>query len=95
MEKEELPLETRCKMAGMKMMARWLLGLKVLHKSKEGEDVTYHFHILFSHPLWQDDSEDELNSSNSGVTISAQKTFRMLNAVIDTKGDLLEEKKPR
>ena len=29
MEKEELPLETRCKMAGMKMMARWLLGLKV------------------------------------------------------------------
>ena len=29
------------------------------------------------------------------MTISAQKTFRMLNAVIDTKGDLLEEKKPR
>ena len=43
----------------------------------------------------QDDAEEEHNSSNSGVTISAQKTFRMLNAVIDTKGDLLEEKKPR
>ena len=27
--------------------------------------------------------------------ISAQKTFRMLNAIIDNKGDLLEEEKPR
>ena len=35
MEKEELPLETRCKMAGMKMMARWLLGLKV-HVTENG-----------------------------------------------------------
>lgn len=66
-EEEELPLETRCKIEGMKMMARWLIGLK-------------------------DDKEDDMNKS---VTISAQKTFRMLNAVIDTKGDLLEEGKPR
>ena len=42
---------------GMKMMARWLLGLKT----------------------------DEL---------AAQKTFRMLNAIIDNGGDLLEEGKP-
>ena len=66
-EEDELPLETRCKIEGMKMMARWLIGLK-------------------------DDKEDDVNKS---VTISAQKTFRMLNAVIDTKGDLLEEGKPR
>jgi len=51
----------------MKMMARWLQGLK-------------------------DDKEDD---SNGSVTISAQKTFRMLNAIIDNKGDLLEEGKPR
>ena len=37
---------------------------------------------------------DDLKNSGSNVSISAQKTFRMLNAVIDTKGDLLEEKKP-
>ena len=41
----------------MKMMARWLLGLKT----------------------------DE---------VAAQKTFRMLNAIIDNGGDLLEEGKP-
>ena len=66
-EFDDLPLETRCKLEGMKMMSRWLIGLK-------------------------DDKEDDMNNS---VTISAQKTFRMLNAVIDTKGDLLEEGKPR
>lgn len=49
---EELPEETRCKIEGLKAMARWLLGLK------------------------QD-------------TASAQKTFRMLNAFITHKGDLL------
>ena len=25
---DELPLESRCKVEGMKMMARWLVGLK-------------------------------------------------------------------
>ncbi|XP_022921243.1 sister chromatid cohesion protein PDS5 homolog B isoform X2 [Onthophagus taurus] len=50
---EELPEETRCKIEGLKAMARWLLGLK------------------------QD-------------TASAQKTFRMLNAFIAHKGDLLQ-----
>jgi hypothetical protein len=54
-------------MEGMKMMARWLLGLK----------------------------DDNDNDKNHSVTISAQKTFRMLNAVVCTKGDLLEEGKPR
>lgn len=49
----ELPEETRCKLEGLKCMARWLLGLK----------------------------KDEL---------SAQKTFRMLNAFIVHKGDLLQ-----
>ena len=39
----------------------------------------------------KDDKEDDRSNS---VTISAQKTFRMLNAVIVTKGDLLEEGKP-
>ena len=57
-EREDLPLETRCKIEGMKMMARWLTGLK-------------------------------------NDTISAQKTFRMLNAFIICKGDLLEEGRPR
>lgn len=57
-DEENLPLETKCKMEGMKMMARWLIGL-------------------------QND------------TISAQKTFRMLNAVIFNKGDLHEEGKPK
>ena len=52
-EEEELSEETRVKMEGIKMMARWLLGLK--------SDV-----------------------------LSAQKTFRMLNAFILHKGDLLE-----
>nr|XP_045585415.1 sister chromatid cohesion protein PDS5 homolog B-B-like [Procambarus clarkii]XP_045585416.1 sister chromatid cohesion protein PDS5 homolog B-B-like [Procambarus clarkii] len=52
-EEEELTEETAVKMEGIKMMARWLLGLK--------SDV-----------------------------ISAQKTFRMLNAFILHKGDLLE-----
>ena len=42
---------------GMKMMARWLLGLKT----------------------------DE---------VAAQKTFRLLTAIIDNGGDLLEERKP-
>ena len=56
MEKEELPLETRCKMAGMKMMARWLLGLKVLHTSHEENImllIAYHipYTILFTHSL--------------------------------------------
>ncbi|CAG4939387.1 unnamed protein product [Colias eurytheme] len=51
---EELPEETRCKLEGLKCMARWLLGLK----------------------------KDEL---------SAQKTFRMLNAFIVHKGDLLQQ----
>lgn len=53
---EELPNEVRCKMEGLKMMARWLLGLKA-HKE------------------------------------SAQKTFRMLNALILHKGDLLQSNK--
>ena len=66
-EEDELSLETRCKMEGMKMMARWLIGLR------------------------DDDEEDKSNS----VTISAHKTFRMLTAFIDAKGDLLEESKPR
>lgn len=52
-DEEELPEETRCKLEGLKCMARWLLGLK----------------------------KDEL---------SAQKTFRMLNAFIVHKGDLLQ-----
>ncbi|KAL0861628.1 hypothetical protein ABMA27_009125 [Loxostege sticticalis] len=52
-KEEELPEETRCKLEGLKCMARWLLGLK----------------------------KDEL---------SAQKTFRMLNAFIVHKGDLLQ-----
>lgn len=65
-DQDDLPLESRCKLEGIKMMARWLIGLK-------------------------DDREDDRTNS---VTISAQKTFRMLNAVIDTKGDLLEEGKP-
>ena len=55
---EELPHETRCKIEGMKMMARWLTGLK-------------------------------------SDTVSAKKTFRMLNAFISCKGDLLEEGKPK
>jgi len=55
---EDLPLETRCKIEGMKLMARWLTGLK--------SDL-----------------------------ISAQKTFRMLNAFITCKGDLLEGGKPK
>ncbi|KAF7284502.1 cohesin associated factor B pds5 [Rhynchophorus ferrugineus] len=50
---ERLPEDTRCKVEGLKAMARWLLGLK------------------------QD-------------TASAQKTFRMLNAFILHKGDLLQ-----
>lgn len=50
---DDLPEETRCKVEGLKAMARWLLGLK------------------------QD-------------TASAQKTFRMLNAFILHKGDLLQ-----
>lgn len=50
---DEVTEETAVKMEGIKMMARWLLGLK--------SDV-----------------------------ISAQKTFRMLNAFILHKGDLLE-----
>uniref|UniRef100_A0A0K2UC00 Sister chromatid cohesion protein PDS5 homolog BAlike [Bombus terrestris] n=1 Tax=Lepeophtheirus salmonis TaxID=72036 RepID=A0A0K2UC00_LEPSM len=54
---DKLPMETICKIEGMKMMARWLLGLK--HDA-----------------------------------ISAQKTFRMLNAVIENKGDLLERNNP-
>ncbi|CAG9857389.1 unnamed protein product [Phyllotreta striolata] len=53
---DELPEETRCKIEGLKTMARWLLGLK------------------------QD-------------TASAQKTFRMLNAFILHKGDLLQSGK--
>ncbi|XP_042234585.1 sister chromatid cohesion protein PDS5 homolog B-B-like isoform X3 [Homarus americanus] len=52
-EEELLTEESSVKMEGIKMMARWLLGLK--------SDV-----------------------------ISAQKTFRMLNAFILHKGDLLE-----
>ncbi|XP_046390975.1 sister chromatid cohesion protein PDS5 homolog A isoform X2 [Ischnura elegans] len=53
---DELPEETRCKIEGMKMMARWLLGLKT--------DI-----------------------------MSAQKTYRMLSAVISRRGDLLDEGK--
>ncbi|XP_053680344.1 sister chromatid cohesion protein PDS5 homolog B [Anopheles nili] len=53
-DEQELPEETRCKVEGLKTMARWLLGLK--------KDV-----------------------------VSAQKTFRMLNAFISKKGDLLEQ----
>uniref|UniRef100_A0AAG5DIG4 Uncharacterized protein n=1 Tax=Anopheles atroparvus TaxID=41427 RepID=A0AAG5DIG4_ANOAO len=53
-DEEDLPEETRCKVEGLKTMARWLLGLK--------KDV-----------------------------VSAQKTFRMLNAFISKKGDLLEQ----
>ena len=62
-----MPLETKCKIEGMKMMSRWLVGLK-------------------------SDKEDD---KTSGVTISAKKTFRMLNVIIDNKGDLLENNKPR
>ncbi|XP_067006125.2 sister chromatid cohesion protein PDS5 homolog B-A [Anabrus simplex] len=54
--RDELPEETRCKVEGMKTMARWLLGLK--------QDV-----------------------------LSAQKTFRMLNAFIVNRGDLLQQGK--
>ncbi|CAH0596949.1 unnamed protein product [Chrysodeixis includens] len=55
---DQLPEETRCKLEGLKCMARWLLGLK----------------------------KDEL---------SAQKTFRMLNAFIVHKGDLLQVRQNR
>ncbi|XP_059079430.1 sister chromatid cohesion protein PDS5 homolog B-B-like isoform X2 [Tigriopus californicus] len=65
-DEEDLPLETRCKMEGMKMMARWLIGLK-------------------------DDKDDDKTNS---VTISAHKTFRILNAFVSNKGDLREEGKP-
>lgn len=51
---DELSEETKCKVEGLKTMARWLLGLK--------QDV-----------------------------LSAQKTFRMLNAFIKQKGDLLDQ----
>lgn len=51
---DELPEETRCRLEGLKCMARWLLGLKT--------DV-----------------------------LSAQKTFRMLNAFMVNKGDLLSQ----
>lgn len=68
-DEEDLPLEARCRIEGMKMMARWLVGL-------------------------QDDPDDSEEKTNS-VAISAQKTFRMLSAIVDTKGDLLEEGKPR
>ena len=63
---DDLPLDTRCKIEGLKMMARWLVGLK-------------------------DDKDDD---PNNGVTLSAQKTFRMLTAIIDNKGDLMQEDKP-
>ncbi|XP_044744637.1 sister chromatid cohesion protein PDS5 homolog B [Coccinella septempunctata] len=53
---DELPEDTRCKIEGLKAMARWLLGLK--------QDIA-----------------------------SAQKTFRMLNAFILHKGDLLQSGK--
>lgn len=49
---DELPEETRCKVEGLKAMARWLMGLK--------QDI-----------------------------MSAAKTFRMLNAFIRHRGDLL------
>lgn len=48
----ELPEDTLCKVEAMKMMARWLLGLKT-------------------------------------DNMSAQKTFRMLNAFIIHKGNFL------
>lgn len=67
LEEEDLPFKTRCKIQGIKMMARWLLGLK-------------------------DDKEDDVNNS---VSTSAKKTFRMLTAIIDNKGDLLDNNKPR
>lgn len=51
---DQLPEETRCRLEGLKCMARWLLGLKT--------DV-----------------------------LSAQKTFRMLNAFMMNKGDLLSQ----
>lgn len=51
---DQLPEETRCRLEGLKCMARWLLGLKT--------DV-----------------------------LSAQKTFRMLNAFVVNKGDLLQQ----
>lgn len=51
---DQLPEETRCRIEGLKCMARWLLGLKT--------DV-----------------------------LSAQKTFRMLNAFVGNKGDLLQQ----
>ena len=57
-EIEEIALDTRCKVEAMKMVARWLIGLK-------------------------DD------------TISAGKTFRMLNAHLVSKGDLHESRKLR
>ena len=53
---DELPEETRCRLEGLKCMARWLLGLK-------------------------------------NDALSAQKTFRMLNAFILNKGDLLQQNK--
>ena len=52
-EEDQLPEETRCKIEAMKMMARWLLGLK-------------------------------------NDTMSAQKTFRMLTAFIQHRGDLFD-----
>lgn len=52
-DEDKLPEETRCKIEAMKMMARWLIGLK--------NDV-----------------------------ISAQKTFRMLTAFIQHRGDLFD-----
>jgi len=51
---DDLPLESRCKFQAMKMMARWLVGLK-------------------------------------SDTISAQKTFRMFNAIITSKGNLHDD----
>ncbi|KAH0539698.1 sister chromatid cohesion protein PDS5 homolog B isoform X1 [Cotesia glomerata] len=51
---DQLPEETRCRLEGLKCMARWLLGLKT-------------------------------------DNLSAQKTFRMLNAFVVNKGDLLQQ----
>ncbi|OQR67831.1 sister chromatid cohesion protein PDS5B-like [Tropilaelaps mercedesae] len=77
-EYEALPHETRCKLAGIKMMGRWLVGLSNMHQAQQqgGPQLP--------------EQETEVEQSTQAMTANAASTLRLLITMLKNQGDLME-----
>ncbi|XP_003748624.1 sister chromatid cohesion protein PDS5 homolog B [Galendromus occidentalis] len=76
-DQDALPHETRCKLAGLKMMGRWLVGLSNLHQQQQQNA--------------QPEQEVEMEQSLQAITGNAASTLRLLVRMLKNQGDLMEK----